>query len=343
MKSRLNELGERRIINELRKRIPLCRNNLLGTEDDSAIYDAGLDKYLVISTDRIPFSYGIHYSIVNFYGFGRYFAGTVINDVIAKGAKPFAMLVSLGLPSGMRLRNLHLFYKGINNVIRRHKISIIGGDTKQTTTFDVVGTAIGLIGKTYFIPRNNASVGDIVAVTGPVGLFAGNLYAAMLGNSVPRRLVKRLRVAYNRNLRMPYETMNAIASLKSASASIDVSDGLFGDLNKVAKLSDVGIEINRNRIPFSSTVKELSNIMKVDLLRFATIGGDLQIALTITKEKWNMTLEKLERRNLRLYEIGKIIRGSGITICHNDKRKKMRVVPEWEWFTRTTAERLLLD
>lgn len=343
MNSRLSELGERGVINELKSKIPFCKNNILGNEDDAAIYDMGMDKYLVVSIDRIPFAYGIRYKIVDFYGFGRYFAGSVINDVIAKGATPFALLVSLGLPFQMKLANLNLFYKGINDVISKYNISIIGGDTKQKDSFDVVGTAIGLVDKDYFIPRNEASAGDIVAITGLVGLFAANVYATLARNKVPKRLIRKLKAAYNESLKIPYETMNVISSLESASASIDISDGLFGDLNKVAKLSGVGIEINCNQIPFSSVVKVLSNTMEVAPTKFATIGGDLQIALTIKKHKWNTTLEKLERQSLKLHKVGKVIKGSGITICYEGERRKMKKIPEWEWFTSTTMEELLLN
>lgn len=343
MNRSLSKLGERKIINELRTEIAPCKNNLLGTEDDSAIYDMGLEKYLVVHTDRIPFSYGIRYGIVDFYGFGKYFAGAVTNDVIAKGGKPFGLLVALGLPLETRLTDLHSFYKGINNVLQKYAISIIGGDTKQSSNLDVVGTAMGLVDKDYFISRRGALEGDIVAITGPVGLFAANVYSALVKDKIPRKLIRELKVAYNASLRIPYEIMDVITSLKSANASIDISDGLWGDLNKIAGLSGVGIEIDHSKIPFHNIVRNLSSIMNLDPTKFARIGGDLQIALTISREKWEVTLERLGTQNVRLYEIGKVIKGSGITICYNDERRVMRNVPEWEWFKGLTMEELLLD
>jgi len=88
MEKILTDMGERKIIEELRKEITPNERNLLGTEDDSAVYDMGLSKHIVAHTDRIPISFGIRHGIVDSFGFGKYFAGAVLNDVISKGGKP---------------------------------------------------------------------------------------------------------------------------------------------------------------------------------------------------------------------------------------------------------------
>jgi len=126
----LSQLGERKIIQEILKILRDSPSNVLGRSDDSAVYDIGFDKYLVVSTDRIPIPYGLSLGLLSFEGMGRYFACSTMNAVIAKGAETFAMLVSLGVPRNMTLRQLTSFYNGLHDITRKYKVTIIGGDTK---------------------------------------------------------------------------------------------------------------------------------------------------------------------------------------------------------------------
>jgi len=343
MKKNLNAIGERKIIEHLRKVVTPCEKNLLGMEDDSAIYDMGLRKHLVVNTDRVPISFGIRYGIVSYYGFGKYFAGAVLNDIIAKGGKPFGLLVALECPSETQLTDLLSFYDGINDIIRDYDVSIIGGDTKQGNSFDVVGTALGLVDKDYFISRKGALEGDVVVVTGPLGLFGANVYTTVSKKQISEKIKHELRTAYNSSLRIPYEEMTVVVASKAANSSLDISDGLLGDLNRIAKLSTVGIEIEYSKIPFHSSVLDLSRMTNVDPVTFTRIGGDLQIALTIKREKWAELEKRIETENLKLFQIGRVIKGNGITMIRNGEHTKIRKVPEWEWFKGLTMEKILLD
>jgi len=343
MKGNLNTMGELKIIEQLRKVVTPCEKNLLGMEDDSAIYDMGLRKHLVVNTDRVPISFGIRYGIVSYYGFGKYFAGAVLNDIIAKGGKPFGLLVALGCPNETQLTDLLSFYDGITDIIRNYDVYIIGGDTKQGTIFDVVGTALGFVDKDYFISRKGALEGDVVAVTGPLGLFGANMYTAVTKMQISEELKKELRTAYNSNLRIPYDEMTAVTALKAANSSLDISDGLLGDLNRITKLSAVGIEIDYSNIPFHESVLKLSRMANVDPLTFARIGGDLQIALTIKREKWAELEKRIYTENLKIFQIGRVTGGNGITMIRDGICTKIRKVPEWEWFKGVTMEKILLD
>ena len=320
----LNAIGERKIIEQFRKVVTSCEKNLLGLEDDSAIYDMELSKHLVVNTDSVPISFGIHYGIVSYFGFGKYFAGAVLNDIIAKGGKPFWLLVALECSNETKLTDLLSFYEGINDLIQDYGVSIIGWDTKEGNSFNVVGTAIGLVDKNYFISRKGALVGDVVVVTGPLGLFSANVYTAVCKKQISEKLKHELRIAYNSNLRIPYEEMNVIVDSKAANSSLDISDGFLGDLNRIAKLSAVGIEIEYDKIPFHRSVLNLSQVTNVDPITFTRIGGDLQIALTIKKEKWPELKKRVSRENLKLFQVGRVIKGNGITMIRNGESNRIK-------------------
>jgi thiamine-monophosphate kinase len=171
----LSEFGERKLIKHITQRIKSSPKNILGTIDDASVYDIGINnEYLVVSTDRIAFPYGLKYGIGGYKDLGKYFASSVINDLIAKGAKPFAFLQAIGLPSNMHINDLDQFIDGVTEILDRYEIEIIGGDTKEIkrSDIDVVGTGIGWTIKRKYFPRSGAKVGDIIAVTGQLGLFS---------------------------------------------------------------------------------------------------------------------------------------------------------------------------
>jgi len=331
MSESLSRLGERKIIEFLNNMISDSPHNIVGNVDDAAIYNIGYKKYLVVSIDRIPISHGLRYEIVDYLALGKYFACSVINDVIAKGAQPFALLISLGLSPQMTVEELGLLYKGISDITNKYQVAIIGGDTKRKNTFDIVGTAIGLVDKDYFIPRNGAKIGDIIALTGSIGLFGANIAASLHRSKTPSGLVTELKVEYNKGLDMPFTTMETVSRSRAANAAIDISDGFLGDILKMVKSSNVGAEINYEKIPFPNCVWKLAKILNVSPLAFAAIGGDLQVALTVKRNKWLSISSDLEAKELKLHAVGNVV-DKDLIVSKNGKNMKIHGPVEWEWF-----------
>lgn len=103
----LSEFGERKLVEHIRRRIRSSPKNILSTIDDASVYDIGINnEYLVVSIDRMAFPYGLKYGIGGYKDLGKYFACSIINDLIATGAKPFAFLQALCLPPNMRINDL---------------------------------------------------------------------------------------------------------------------------------------------------------------------------------------------------------------------------------------------
>ena len=341
----LSELGERKIVSEILKMLEDSPRNILGRVDDAAIYDLGFNKHLVVSIDRIPLPYGITFGLLDFEGMGKYFACSTINDVIVKGAKPFAMLVSLGVPKDMTLKQLRSLLKGLHSVASKYGITVIGGDTKPKNSLDLVGTVLGLIDKGFEIPRNGSSSGDIVAITGEIGLFTAFLcaHAKQSTRRKIKMLIKELKDEYNRRLEVPFALMRIISRMKSACASIDISDGLYGDLKKISELSEVGMEIFTDKIPFPIVVPKLAKELDIPTEIFAAFGGDLQLALVIERKKWRKTVQEITQNGLSLHCIGRVVSGSNVTLLKNRKRCKLNKIVEWDLFSKLNPEQMLSE
>jgi len=84
----IREFGKRELIKRICQRIRISPNNIVGLIDDAAVYDAKIgNEYLVVTTDRIAFPYGLKYGIDDYGDLGKYFAASVFSDVFLRVAE----------------------------------------------------------------------------------------------------------------------------------------------------------------------------------------------------------------------------------------------------------------
>jgi thiamine-monophosphate kinase len=112
--------------------------------------------------------------------------------------------------------------------------------------------------------RSGARVGDTLYVTGTVGDAAAGLDGLLAGAPVRDLLFRFTRPA----ARVRYG--QALAG--RASAAIDISDGLYGDLGKLLEASGVGAELHLDALPLSAALRD--NYPPAAQRRFALSGGD---------------------------------------------------------------------
>jgi thiamine-monophosphate kinase len=156
------------------------------------------------------------------------------------------------------------FAAGLFDAAREYDVELIGGDTTSGKVIVATVHMTGVVEEGAALLRSGANVGDTVFVTGTVGDAAAGLALLRDGEReeyLPRRFLRpRARVAKGREL------------IGQASAAIDLSDGLVGDLRKLLDASGVGADIDIECIPTSETLRQ--RFTAEEALEFALTGGD---------------------------------------------------------------------
>lgn len=290
---------------------------ITGIGDDGAITRPSQARDLVTVVDTmvadIHFPASLHSSDIGY-------RAVVVNlsDIAAMGATPKWMTLALTLneadPSW-----LHEFAQGLFQAADEHGVVLVGGDTTRGSETVVTVQITGEIDPGAAMLRSGAKAGDSVYVTGTVGDAAAGL--SILQSGAPRSddidfLVQRFarpqaRVALGR----------AIASV--ASAAIDLSDGLFTDLEKLLAASKVSGHLELNLIPISSPLR--ATMSPADALRFALGGGD-DYELCFTSEATNDDIQEIARKfNVSVTCIGTVGQGEGLSCTLNGEPHEYKI------------------
>ncbi len=301
----LDEVEAIRILWEVLER---DATEILGTPDDASAIRLG-NKYLVVNvdvfdevTDMLP---GMSY-----YDVGWKALVMALSDVVAKGARPRACLVGLGLPSNVTRENLKALAKGLRDASAKYSVSIWGGDTGFSDHFYMSVTALGIAQRV--VSRGGAKPGDLVVTTGRYGLTAVAYKMLLEGYRVPQGLE---RIA-SRALAATYKPTPELAAwpevLRYATASIDSSDGLALSLHYLAESSNVSIVIRS--IPIDDDAKKLLKEWGLDPVKESLYNGgeEFELIATIPRELLKDAAKAAKSRGSELIVIGQVEKGEGV-------------------------------
>ena len=223
-----------------------------------------------------------------------------ISDLICKGVKPKFFLISgSGNKSHFNKKNLKLISKSINEEQKKYNIKLSGGDTSLSKTSSFTIVSLGY--SNTIVKRNSVKSDDDIYVT-------GNLGDSYIGLNI---LKKKINIKNNINnyfIRKYFlPELPIILSkylIKIANSSIDISDGLFADLNKLINNQKIGYIVYLDKIPISKNLNNyLKNINKKSL-NFVSKGDDYQILFTSSKKNRTYIKKLAKRINLRITQIG---------------------------------------
>jgi len=264
--------------------------------------DIFFDKRNKLAFSIDTYNEGVHY--VNFNNPGLVIKKIIrssISDLICKGVKPkFIFLSGSGNKKNFNKKNLKLISKSINEEQNKFNLKLSGGDTVFSKKSSFTIASLGYSSK--IIKRNNAKNQDDIYVTGDLG-------DSYLGLKILKKKIN----LYRENNYFKKKYYNPDIPIKFykylsffASSSMDVSDGLFGDMKKLINNQKYGFIIDANKIPISNKLSNYIKNNKKNKLDFIDRGDDYQILFTSSKKNRSY-IEKLSKRiNQKITLIGKI-------------------------------------
>ena len=282
-----------------------------GLDDDAAILKARGED-VVVTTDAIV--EGVHFlpddppATV-----ARKALRVNLSDLAAKGATPAGFVLTLALRHADE-RWLTAFAQALGEDATSFGCPLLGGDTVSTPgPLTVSITAFGRIAEGKMVHRSGARAGDRVMVTGTIGdaalgldvLKGGAAATALAGDAAAKEmLISRYRVPQPR-------TALAQAICAHASAAMDVSDGLAGDLAKLCAASGVSSAINTSLVPLSAAAAGLLARSVTGIETLIAGGDDYEILCTVPEGKMAALAADAARAGVALTMIGTITPGTG--------------------------------
>ncbi len=224
---------------------------LLGVGDDAALLTPAAGESLALSMDTLV--EGVHFPLhTSPDDIGYKTVAVNLSDMAAMGAEPAWMLLGLTLPA-VDERWLQGFSEGLSQLAAEHGVALVGGDTSRgplTITLQICG----FVPPGQALRRDGAKVGDLIYVTGQLGDAGLGLQLAL--DRTELILAPSRRDYFISRLQRPTPRVAVGLALRGlATAAIDISDGMAGDLGHILVSSGVGATVNLDSLPVAAEVK----------------------------------------------------------------------------------------
>jgi thiamine-monophosphate kinase len=302
-----SDVGEFELISRFFSRADRAQSGVvLGIGDDAALLEMPAGAELVAAVDTIvagrhfpegsePRSIGHRSLAVN------------LSDMAAMGACPRWATLALTLPEAQSAW-LADFSAGFFDLADEHGVTLVGGDTTGgplTVTVQILGH----VAKGTALRRGGARAGDLLVVSGTLGDAGAGLALRRAGAAKSSRGAEEL------VRRFDYPTPRVkfgIAARGIASAAMDLSDGLVGDLPKLARASGVAAHVAVEKLPQSVALLAVAGVEQARNWALAA-GDDYELLLAVPPRRFGGLEAAADQLNLTLSVIGELRAGAGVT------------------------------
>jgi len=243
-----------------------------GIGDDAAVVRAR--ALCVTSVDA--FIEGVHFLLEEGWASAeevghRAMAGA-LSDLAAMGAEPGEAYLVLALPAGFGEERALELVRAAGSLASTCGATIVGGDVVTAPVLMLSVTVVGWADREeQLVGRRGAIAGDLIGVTGSLGA-PGAALALMSGRAAPGAGAERLQARARRPL--PRIREGLALARAGAHAMIDVSDGLAGDAEQIARASAVELAIDAAALPLHEGVAEVAAQLGLAPWQLAASGGE---------------------------------------------------------------------
>ena len=263
MALKVSDIGEKELINYI-----LSKSKDI-IPDDTAI--TKFDNTNLISTCDMLIESKHFPNEMSYFQMGFKAVTVNVSDLAAMGASPLGFLLSIALPKDFEVNHFKEIINGVTDACDYYKIPLIGGDTNEASEIIISGTALGLCDKPLM--KNTAEIGDLICLTGDIGLAA--LGFNLKGDNI-----------YTKKSLEPLARLKEGIAIKNADATsaTDITDGLASELYEM-KPDSLGFMIYEDKLDISDEFKEISSKLDLNYLDLLLhVGEDFELMFTIDKE-----------------------------------------------------------
>lgn len=316
--------GEFTVIARYFKPLAAGRPGALGLADDAALIEVEPGHRLVVTADALVA--GVHFLETDpAERIARKMLRVNLSDLAAMGARPTAYFLTIAFSGAVDEPWLAAFAGGLAADQAEFGVALMGGDVTATPgplTLSV--TALGQVAEGRALLRSGARAGDRILVSGTIGDAALGLKALrgeLDGLSPQHRdfLIGRY------HLPQPRLALGAALSAgKLATAALDISDGLVGDLGHICETSGCGAVLEAARVPLSAgaaAALEADPALRRPIL---TGGDDYELLVAVPAEHVAMVRAEGRELGIPLTAIGRIVEGAGVRV-ENELREEVHL------------------
>lgn len=303
----MTKLDEKQIIRIFANKLGI--SNL----DDVAL----IDKGIVIKSDMLVASTDVPSGMKPWQA-ARKSIVSCISDLAAKGVRPHAAVISLGIPKSSSTWRpvIEGLAEGFAIASNEFGVKIVGGDTNEAGELVIDCTMIGF--PRFKVPtRNGAKPGDFVIVSGAFGFAPAGL-AILLQDANAITVSSSFRKHAVKSVLEPHPRQSfGLALARYFSSSIDSSDGLAVSLYELASQSE-GVDIIIYGIPAVEGLDKFAEENSLDKHELVFHGGEeYEIVATISHTKIRQAEAAARKAGVSLHVIGRVQRGSGNVFVRN--------------------------
>ncbi|WP_304044466.1 thiamine-phosphate kinase [Methanobrevibacter gottschalkii] len=269
MTLKVSDIGEKELVKYI------IANSKKITPDDTAVTPF-LDLNLISTCDMLIQSRHFPKNM-SYFDMGFKAVTVNVSDLAAMGAEPLGFLLSIAIPKDLEVDSFKQIIDGVFKACDYYSIPLIGGDTNEASEIIISGTALGTCDKPLM--KNTYKQGDLVAITGDIGLAALGFELETLDNIYVEKALK------------PKARIKEGQILKDygATSATDITDGIASELYEIKK-DNFGFMIYEELLDISDEYKNMANGLDLDYLDLILhVGEDFELLFTISKDD----LEKL--------------------------------------------------
>ena len=225
-----------------------------------------------------------------------------ISDLICKGVKPKYYFISgSGNKKSFSKSNLSKISKSLNQEQNKYKIFLSGGDTVFSNKLSFTITSIGFAKNIVY--RNKAKINDDIYVSGNLG----DSYLGLLILKNKLKINNRLKKYFIDQYFMPNIQLKLTDQInKFANTSIDISDGLLADLDKMINNQKLSYKLFLDDIPISNNLKKILDLKKLPKINYVSNGDDYQVLFSASNNKERIIRKIASNYRVKLTKIGSI-------------------------------------